>query len=425
MTKPFFFQMAVKEVTDAADGSVRVRGYASTPQLDRYRDIVEPEAFAKAIEQYLKTGTMLRSHDADRPVGIIDVARVDAKGLYVEGNVVEAATAGDVKAGLFRTFSIGYIATKTEIRNEDNEPLGENDSMWDRGNIRVIKELDLVEISIVSTPANPGALFTLAKSLKQFTNQLAFKAFGMEAKDNVPDNEKPGAVAEEGTDDEGDEGEEEGGGDAVVTTTETTDEAKTTETTTETVAPVVTDAPVEEVKPDATADEVAKPEDEAKEVTEKPTEEAENAGEKPVADGGEGVAPTTEAPKADAKPEGEAVTTEEESESKELIVTKDIADLLPSLTTAGAIREAKDGEQSVVMTKATIALLKSLHDALGSENERANTEMKRANDLQAKLDAMPERKVLATHRQFAAEEDTASDQKAKGVSEYFAGLFKL
>jgi chromosome segregation ATPase len=34
--------------------------------------------------------------------------------------------------------------------------------------IRVITELDLVEISVVSTPANPGSIFTLAKSVREY-----------------------------------------------------------------------------------------------------------------------------------------------------------------------------------------------------------------------------------------------------------------
>lgn len=33
--------------------------------------------------------------------------------------------------------------------------------------IREIKDIDLVEISVVSTPANPQAVFTITKSLKK------------------------------------------------------------------------------------------------------------------------------------------------------------------------------------------------------------------------------------------------------------------
>lgn len=37
--------------------------------------------------------------------------------------------------------------------------------------VRTIKELDLVEISVVSTPANPNAVFSLEKSVKSFFDE--------------------------------------------------------------------------------------------------------------------------------------------------------------------------------------------------------------------------------------------------------------
>jgi hypothetical protein len=57
---------------------------------------------------------------------------------------------------VLRGFSIGFICKSWNIREEDNRC------------IREITELDLIEISVVSTPANPTSLFTMAKSLKNF-----------------------------------------------------------------------------------------------------------------------------------------------------------------------------------------------------------------------------------------------------------------
>ena len=50
--------MEVKQVEDK-DGSVVIEGYASTPDIDRYQDIVEPTAFSKAIEMYMKNPVLL------------------------------------------------------------------------------------------------------------------------------------------------------------------------------------------------------------------------------------------------------------------------------------------------------------------------------------------------------------------------------
>jgi len=432
MNKPFFFQMAVKEVSqEGGDGAVRIRGYASTPQLDRYRDIVEPEAFKGALKQFMTNPIMLRSHDSDRPIGEWVSAEVTEKGLWVEGIVKEKETADDVSNGLFRTLSIGYIPTKTEIRNKDNEPLGEGDSMWDWNNIRVIKELDLVEISVVSTPANPGALFTLAKSLEQFTRQLALKAFGMDAKSNVPDNESESGAADEGTKPaEGEEGVE--GAEDETKSSEPEKPTEEVEPEAEKAAPLAEadedEGAEDEEHQDAPEEEKAGEADEIKDESEgktTPPEDVENEGEKPSADGGEGGEKPTEEPNADAEPD-KGSESGDESEGKELIVSKDVIDALPHFAAAGAVREAKEGEVPTKMDKATIMFLRKLHDALAAENKRANEEQKRADGLQEKLNGLPDKKTLATHRQFGVEEEAENaPARKKQTSEWFKQKFGL
>lgn len=402
MNKTFFFKMAVKEVSAADEnGYVRVKGYASTPDLDRYRDIVEPEAFSKALKGFMKNPVVLRSHDADRPVGEIESASVTSKGLWVEAIVKEEATAKDVASGLFRAFSIGYIPKKTEIRNKDNEPLGDNDSIWAWDNIRIIKELDLVEISIVSTPANASALFTLAKSLQQYTRQLAMKSFDTGAPKEQKDVEEPEEDEEEDVEEEENEAGDE--------------EEKTTP-----------EAPADDEEPEEEAVEDTQPKDTTTEEAKPSTEEAGNEGGTPSADGGEG-AKATEEPKADAKPEEEAEPEGESEEGKAIVLAKDDVALLPSLKAVGAIREPEGEEVPAKVSKQFVSLLKKLHDGLESENKRANEEKDRADKLQAKLNAIPEKKALAPHRQFGSEMTASESGEAKKVqetSEWFKSLFK-
>ena len=106
--------MAVKEVVTDEAGAVRIRGYASTPDLDRYRDIVEPTAFKDALGMYLKNPVLLRSHNPDKPVGLVDVATITEKGLWVEGIIKDKEIADEINAGLFaiKTFKI-----KIQIRH--------------------------------------------------------------------------------------------------------------------------------------------------------------------------------------------------------------------------------------------------------------------------------------------------------------------
>ena len=435
--KPYYFQMSVKAtVTD--EGEVRVRGLASTPDLDRYRDRVEPEAFTKSLKQFMRNPVLLRSHDIDRPVGRVESAQVTDKGLAIEAVIKDAEMAEQVKAGLFSAFSIGYIPLKTELHNAADEPLGVEDNPWSWDNIRVIKELDLVEISIVSTPANAGALFTLAKSLKDFGRQLAFKALDLNGKtaEGIPANEVTEPVKpEESTEDEAEEEKVEGE-DEAETGAEATEEA-TKE------APVETEKPAEESKPEEgeeeadeadgeEAGEEKSTEDKTEEKSEESQEDAENSGETTEAEGAEG-GKTTEEASADAEPADDEEESEDKSEGKAIVVTKDVAALLPTLKAVGALREQEGEEKATAIPKGVLTLMRKLHDVLVAENKRANDEQKRAEDLQVKLNGTPSKKALAPHRQFAAEDEATEEKspeavkeaKKKASLERFLSLFKL
>lgn len=224
MKKPFFFQVAVKnfKAAPAGDGAtevVKISGLASTPGIDRYGDIVEPEAFAKAIDRYMTNPVLLRSHDSDRPAGVVTKIGIQSGvGLPIEADVMDAQSQQEIKDGRLGAFSIGYIPLVTELQwmQEDGtlrEFNWETDSPWSKNAIRVIKELDLVEISLVTCPANPEALFTLAKSLKAANSKLTVKDFKLMHKD--------ADAAAEGAE----------------TTTETADAAKAAEASTGTEAP--------------------------------------------------------------------------------------------------------------------------------------------------------------------------------------------
>lgn len=64
------FQVLFKEVKQE-DGKVKIKGFASTPDLDRYDDIVQPTAFAEAMSTYMKNPVVLLGHDTDKPIGTV------------------------------------------------------------------------------------------------------------------------------------------------------------------------------------------------------------------------------------------------------------------------------------------------------------------------------------------------------------------
>ncbi len=188
MNKKFSFQvlMDTKSIEKKADGSLKIKGYASTKDLDRYNDVVEPKAFDGTVDVFMKAPVMLLQHDADKPIGRFEELTVDSKGLEVVGNVLynENDCMKKIEDGVLGAFSIGYIPKKWEIHDEDGklvatergyEPGCSWEDVWYGNTTRTIKELDLIEISVVSTPANPHAVFSLEKSVKSFFDEEAKK----------------------------------------------------------------------------------------------------------------------------------------------------------------------------------------------------------------------------------------------------------
>lgn len=195
--KLFHFQMECKSVERLPDGKgVKIRGFASTPDIDRSRDIVLPQAFAKSLAEYQQSGTkppLLRSHNPDRVIGSIEIDGEDApviseKGFAITAIVTEKQTADEVLAGEMQTFSIGYICTQKKY---DIRPTGRFEKATGQElyvEVRILEELDWVETSIVSTPDNKKAIFTVEKSATKMFDSLP--STSMEHKCSVHPEEK-------------------------------------------------------------------------------------------------------------------------------------------------------------------------------------------------------------------------------------------
>lgn len=145
-----------------ADSQGRIEGYASTfgGDPDRHNEIVMPGAFAKTVERS-RAGdlpVMLWSHAQESPIGRWATIREDSKGLHVEGQLNLNTDRGreayeHVKAGDAGGLSIGFT-----VKDGGREYAG--DGVWH------LKELDVLEISVVAIPANPSARIANVKSLE-------------------------------------------------------------------------------------------------------------------------------------------------------------------------------------------------------------------------------------------------------------------
>ena len=153
MQKIFNLTSTFKSVEEADDGSVNIKGYASTNDTDRAGDVIDKEAWEKGgLDNFGNNPIILFNHDYNRPIGRATGLETDDRGLKLTANISKSA--GDVtnlvKEGILRAFSVGF-------RVKDADYIEETDGLK-------ISDAELFEVSVVSVPANQAATFSVAKS---------------------------------------------------------------------------------------------------------------------------------------------------------------------------------------------------------------------------------------------------------------------
>lgn len=127
-----------------ANAGVRFAGYAALfDREDRGGDIIRRGAFARAIAAGRgRKVPLLWQHRPDRVIGMVETLEEDQRGLRVIGRVEPQAdeAARMLKGGQVNGLSFGYRV----IRADGKAP-------------RVLKDLELVEVSLVTFPMQPGA----------------------------------------------------------------------------------------------------------------------------------------------------------------------------------------------------------------------------------------------------------------------------
>lgn len=147
------FSLELKEVTE--DGVIE--GYAAVfGNVDRGLDKLLPGAFVKSLAAAQKAGRtikMLWQHDPSWPIGVWDDLTEDTRGLKAKGRLImEVPKAKEVyalmKGGAIGGLSMGYMTQKYGYEGE----------------VRVLQEVDLYEVSPVTFPMNEKAKITAVKS---------------------------------------------------------------------------------------------------------------------------------------------------------------------------------------------------------------------------------------------------------------------
>lgn len=144
--------------------SIYISGYASVNSVDRAGDVVPSSVWESGMTNYLKNPIVLAYHDHDDPVGRMVEHKVDQKGLWVKVRISAASEIFNlVKDGVLTAFSVSF-----RVNDAEYNPATE---------LFVIKELELIEISVVSVPCNQDTLFSLSKS---FQNDQEYKLFKLQ-----------------------------------------------------------------------------------------------------------------------------------------------------------------------------------------------------------------------------------------------------
>jgi HK97 family phage prohead protease len=152
-TLDFAFNTKALSEEGAFTGKAAVYG-----ELDLTGDIIETGAFKHAIAQQGDGYPLLWAHRQDEPVGI---ARIEdsANALIVKGQLLmsdpTAMRAYDhLRARTIKGLSIGFQI-----------PTGNGRVIFRDDGVRILKEIRLLEISLVAVPAQPKAQVTEVKSL--------------------------------------------------------------------------------------------------------------------------------------------------------------------------------------------------------------------------------------------------------------------
>lgn len=151
---------SVLEIKTISDEQRVIEGMATTPEPDRLGDIVEPLGV-----EFKNPLPLLWQHKSDQPVGQATFQKPTKEGIRFKAKFAKIDEPGrlkdrideawqSVKAGLVRAVSIGFRAIEM--------------SFMDDGGIRFINT-EVMELSLVTIPANVGATIETIKSIDTAT----------------------------------------------------------------------------------------------------------------------------------------------------------------------------------------------------------------------------------------------------------------
>lgn len=149
------------EIKSLNEDSGAFSGYGAVfNNIDHDGDIIRKGAFSDTLQSWEEKSALpalLWMHDLSQPLGTYTDMREDSKGLYVEGQLLinddplAKKAFAHMKAGSVSGLSVGFQTKDYEFDHSNNT--------------RIIKAVDLFEISLVSLPANDETRITNIKRM--------------------------------------------------------------------------------------------------------------------------------------------------------------------------------------------------------------------------------------------------------------------
>lgn len=162
------FGLTEVKVDDSKPEDMTFSGYGAVfGNVDAYGDVIAKGAFSDTLKKAKSSGVwpaMLSQHggmfgDDSTPIGIYTEMREDDTGLWVEGKLAPTERGKEAYELLkmkprpaYNGLSIGFRAKEWAVRTSPDEPR------------RTLKAVDLLEVSLVTFPANTKARVVSVKS---------------------------------------------------------------------------------------------------------------------------------------------------------------------------------------------------------------------------------------------------------------------
>lgn len=164
------FAIDVKSIIEEEDFFI-FEGYASTfGNVDLGNDVIAQGAFTKSLLANPEV-PVLWQHQMSEPIGASVEMREDNKGLYVKGrlpkedSLVKGRVIPQMKVGSIKEMSIGFFTKESDYKEDG---------------VRVLKEIELFEFSLVTKAMNPQALISGFKSMESLKDvEQSLKEMGL------------------------------------------------------------------------------------------------------------------------------------------------------------------------------------------------------------------------------------------------------